>query len=55
MPKFIEDQERLDYKERFKQFSAVVNPKPSTEELEKRLKEYMDSRITEGVCLDESE
>jgi len=44
MAKNIVDQARLDYLQRFKDFSAVVNPKPSAEEIAERNQRSLDER-----------
>lgn len=53
--KYINDPARIEYKKNLDELQKLVNPKPSKEELERREQEYMNRRITEGVCLDESE
>lgn len=44
-PKFIEDEQRLDYKAKLKEFMRELNPDLLTEEqIEKLKKEYLSRR-----------
>lgn len=43
-PKFIEDDETVEYKKRLKEFMEQVNPKPTLEDLEKLKEKYLKVR-----------
>ena len=49
MPKFLEDEMRLQYKKNFKELLAQVNPKPGPEVLEKLLNRYVEERKERGT------
>lgn len=40
----IEDQDRLDYKKRLREFMKTVNPKPSLEQVEQLKQQYFSQR-----------
>lgn len=44
MPKFIESEESIAYKKRFKEFSASINPKPTEEERQALHASYLEAR-----------
>jgi hypothetical protein len=42
--RFIKGEEELAYKARFKEFSKVINPKPSEEERKRLIQERIEAR-----------